>query len=84
MRSLVAAAVRFLMRLQGIGDPAAVSRAELDTYLALVKGPDFGRAFLQIMHGTERTPARQARYRAAVGGVPDPVPAIWAADGPGP
>jgi hypothetical protein len=53
------------MRVQGIGDPAVVSRAELDTYLALIKGPDRGRAFLQIMRSTERTPARQARYRAA-------------------
>lgn len=53
------------MRLQGIGDPAVVSRAALDTCLALIKGPDRGRAFLQIMRSAERTPARQARYRAA-------------------
>jgi haloalkane dehalogenase len=82
MRSLVAPAFRFLMRLQGIGDPAAVSPAELDTYLALIKGPDDGRAFLQIMRSTERTPAKQARYRAAVGDVRYPVQAIWAASDP--
>jgi pimeloyl-ACP methyl ester carboxylesterase len=82
MRSLTAPAFRFLMRLQGIGNPAAVSRAELDTYLALIKGPDHGRAFLQIMRSTERTPAKQARYRAAVRDVPYPVQAIWAADDP--
>ena len=82
MRSLTAPAFRFLMRLQGIGDPAAVSRAELDTYLALIKGPDHGRAFLRIMRSTERTPAKQARYRAAVRDVPYPVQAIWAADDP--
>ena len=27
------------------------------------KGPGRGRAFLQIMHRIERTPAKQARYR---------------------
>ena len=82
MRFLTAPAFRFLMRLQGIGDPATVSNAELDTYLALIKGPDHGRAFLQIMRSTERTPAKQARYRAAVRDVPYPVQAIWAADDP--
>ena len=82
MRSLVAPAFRFLMRLQGIGDPAAVSPAELDTYLALIKGPDDGRAFLQIMRSTERTPAKQARYRAAVGDARYPVQAIWATGDP--
>jgi len=82
MRSLTAPAFRFLMRLQGIGDPTTVSRAELDTYLALVKGPDHGRTFLQIMRSTERTPAKQARYRAAVRNVPYPVQAIWSADDP--
>ena len=82
MRFLNPPAFRFLMRLQGIGDPAAVSRAELDTYLALIKGPDHGRAFLRIIRATERTPEKQARYRAAVRDVPYPVQAIWAADDP--
>jgi pimeloyl-ACP methyl ester carboxylesterase len=82
MRSLNPPAFRFLMRLQGIGDPASVSNAELDTYLALVKGPDHGRAFLQVMRSSERTAGKQARYRAAVRGVPYPVQAVWAADDP--
>jgi pimeloyl-ACP methyl ester carboxylesterase len=82
MRSLNRPAFRFLMRLQGIGDSSSVSAAELDTYLTLMKGPDRGRAFLQIMRSTERTPAKQARYRAAVGNVPYPVQAIWGTDDP--
>jgi haloalkane dehalogenase len=82
MRSLNAPAFRFLMRLQGIGDPASVSKAELDTYLALIKGPDQGRAFLQIMRSSQRSAQEQARYRAAVRDVPYPVQAIWAADDP--
>jgi len=82
MKSLNPPAFRLLMRLQGIGDPGAVSKAELNAYLALIKGPDHGRAFLQIMRSTERTAAKQARYRAAVRDVPYPVQAIWAADDP--
>ena len=82
MKSLNPPAFRFLMRLQGIGDPAKVSKAELDAYLALIKGPDHGRAFLQIMRSTERTAAKQARYRAAVRDVPYPVQAVWARDDP--
>jgi len=82
MRSLNGPAFRFLMRLQGIGDPASVSKAELNAYLALLKGPDRGRAFLQIMRGSERTPGKQARYRAAVRDVPYPVQGVWAADDP--
>jgi pimeloyl-ACP methyl ester carboxylesterase len=82
MRSLNPPAFRFLMRLQGIGDPASVSKAELNAYLALIKGPDRGRAFLQIMRSTERTPGKQAAYRAAVHDVPYPVQAVWAADDP--
>jgi len=82
MKFLTAPMFRFLMRLQGVGEPAAVSAAELDAYLALLKGPDHGRAFLQIMRSTERTLAKQALYRAAVRDVPYPVQAIWAADDP--
>lgn len=82
MRTLSRPAFRLLMRLQGIGDPAAVSSAELDTYLALIKGADRGRAFLRVMRNGERTAAKQARYRAAVRDVPYPVQAIWARDDP--
>lgn len=82
MRSLNGPAFRFLMRLQGIGDISAVSSAELNAYLTLVKGSDNGRSFLRIMRSTERTPAKQARYRAAVRNVPYPVQAIWGADDP--
>ena len=82
IKSLNPPAFRFLMGLQGIGDRSAVSDAELDAYLTLIKEPDGGRAFLQIMRSTERTPAKQALYRAAVGGVPYPVQAVWGADDP--
>jgi haloalkane dehalogenase len=82
MRSLNGPAFRLLMRLQGIGDASSVSSAELNAYLALVKGQDKGRAFLRVMRSAERTAAKQARYRAAVGNVPYPVQAVWGADDP--
>ena len=68
--------------MQGVGDRSAVSDAELDAYLLLIKQPDQGRAFLQIMRSSERTPVKQALYRAVVGGGPCPVQAIWDADDP--
>ena len=82
MKSLNAPLFRVLMGLQGIGDTSAVSKAELKTYLRLIKGPDHGRAFLRIMRSTERTPEKQALYRTAVRDVPYPVQAVWAADDP--
>jgi len=68
--------------MQGVGDRSAVSDAELDAYLLLIKQPDQGRAFLQIMRSSERTPVKQALYRAVVGGGPCPVQARWGADDP--
>jgi haloalkane dehalogenase len=82
MSTLNAPTFRFLMRLQGIKDTTSVSAAELNTYLALIKGQDKGRAFLQVMRSSERTAAKQASYRSVVGGVPYPVQAVWGADDP--
>jgi haloalkane dehalogenase len=73
---------RWLMRMQGIADQSKVSTAELDAILALMKGPDGGRAFLKIMRSTERTPEKQALYRAALGAAPYPVQVVWAAEDP--
>lgn len=82
LAGLAKPAFRFLMRLQGIGDRASVSNAELDAYLELMKGDDGGRAFLKIMRSTERTPEKQALYRSAVRDVPYPVQILWAKDDP--
>lgn len=68
---------RFLMRLQGVNDRAAVSNAELNAYLELMKGDDNGDAFLKIMRSTERTPEKQTLYRSAVRDVPYPVQVVW-------
>lgn len=71
-----------LMMLQGIGDPASISKAELGAYLDLMRGEDRGRSFLKVMRSTERTPEKQALYRSAVRDVPYPVQVVWAADDP--
>ena len=73
---------RLLMRLQGVCDRDAVSNSELDAYLELMKGEDGGRSFLEVMRSTERTPEKEALYRAAVRDERYPVQVVWAADDP--
>ena len=75
-------AFRLLMRLQGIGDVSAVSKAELDTYLSLMKGSDRARAFLKVSRSAQTTAAKQELYRRVVAGGPYPVQVIWAAQDP--
>jgi haloalkane dehalogenase len=60
LRGLNAPMFRFLMALQGVSDRKAITNAELNAYLALMKGNDRGRSFLRIMRSTERTADKQA------------------------
>ena len=73
---------RFLMALQGVADRSQITKAELNAYLKMMKGPDGGRSFLKVMRSTETTPEKQAYYRKAVRGVPYPVQVVWAAEDP--
>jgi pimeloyl-ACP methyl ester carboxylesterase len=73
---------RYLMGLQGVGNRRAVSKAELNAYLELMKHGDGGRAFLRVMRSTERTPEKQALYRSVAGSGRYPVQVVWAADDP--
>jgi pimeloyl-ACP methyl ester carboxylesterase len=75
-------AFRFLMRLQGIGDASQVSKAELNTYLALMKGDDRGRAFLKVSRSAQTTPEKQELYRRVVASRSYPVQVLWAAQDP--
>ena len=75
-------AFRTLMRLVGVGDLTAVSAAELDAYLDLLRSGDGGRAFLQIMRGFERTPEKQALYHRVLRDRPYPVQIVWGANDP--
>jgi pimeloyl-ACP methyl ester carboxylesterase len=82
LRTLSKPAFRALMRLQGIGDMAAVEPAELDAYVDLLKLGDGGWAFLRIMRGFERTRAKRDLYAGTLAHVPYPVQVIWGADDP--
>ncbi len=68
---------RRLMALQGLADPRAVPREELDAWVDLLKRVDGGKAFLRTMRGFERTPEKQALYRSVVGDARRPVQVVW-------
>ena len=71
-----------LTRLQGIDNMAAVSAAELDAYVDLLRGRDGGRAFLRIMRGFERTAAKQSLYEGVLRDGRYPVQIVWGANDP--
>jgi pimeloyl-ACP methyl ester carboxylesterase len=82
LRTLSKPAFRMLMRLQGIGNMAAVPPPELDAYVDLLRLSDGGRAFLKIMRGFERTAEKQALYRSVLADGRHPVAFLWGADDP--
>ena len=73
---------RALMRLQGISDMSAVTAADLNAYLKLMRGDDGGRAFLRVMRSGETTQEKEALYHSTVRDVAYPVQVVWAADDP--
>lgn len=77
LKSMTRPAFRLLMRMQGIADKGAITNAELDAYLGLLRRLDGGKAFLEIMRGFEPTPEKQARYRSTLADVPYPVQIVW-------
>jgi pimeloyl-ACP methyl ester carboxylesterase len=83
LRSLTKPAFRTLMRLQGIADVRAVSRAELDAYVDLLRIGDRGRAFLKIMRGFERTADKRRLYESVLRDRPYPVQLVWGEKDPG-
>jgi len=82
LRTLSKPAFRVLMGLQGVTDRSKVTGAELDAYVDLLKREDGGRAFLRIMRGFERTPAKRDLYRSVVGSERYPVQVVWGAQDP--
>jgi len=64
----------WIFRHVGIADNAAISSAEVDAYVALMKHGDHGNAFLKIMRGFELTQAKQNFFlrRPAVAAIPSP------------
>ena len=77
LRSLNKPMFRALMRLQGVADTSAVSRAELDAYVDLLKRGDGGAAFLKIMRGFELTRTKRDQYVGVLGSGSFPIQVIW-------
>lgn len=75
-------AFRFLMKLQGIGDVSQVSKADINAYLALMKGGDRGRAFREVSRSAQATAGKQELYRRVVASRSYPVQIVWAAEDP--
>lgn len=73
---------RVLMRMQAVEDMSAVSVAELDAYVDLLKMGDGGRAFLRIMRGFERTAQKEALYQRVLRDGHYPVQIVWGAKDP--
>jgi pimeloyl-ACP methyl ester carboxylesterase len=82
LRTLTKPAFRALMRLQGIQDMHAVTSAELDAYVDLLREGDAGRAFLKIMRGFERTSEKRRLYESVLRDRPYPVQIVWGANDP--
>ena len=59
-----------------------VSEAEINAYLALMKGDDRGRAFLKVSRSAQATAGKQELYRRVVGSRSYPVQVVWAAQDP--
>jgi haloalkane dehalogenase len=68
---------RLLMRQQGVADHSAVSRAELDAYLDLLRRGDGGAAFLKVMRGFELTRGKRDLYVGVLRSGAFPVQIIW-------
>ncbi len=82
LRALSKPAFRLLMGLQGVADRSAVTNAELDAYVDLLKRGDGGRAFLKIMRGFERTAVKRDLYRSVLASDRYPVQVVWGARDP--
>jgi haloalkane dehalogenase len=77
LRTLTKPAFRSLMRLQGIEDMSATTKAELGSWVDVLKRGDGGRAFLKIMRGFERTRTKRQLYAETLRDVPYPVQVVW-------
>ncbi|HEY1360017.1 MAG TPA: alpha/beta fold hydrolase [Thermoleophilaceae bacterium] len=82
LATMVKPAFRQLFYLQGLEDRSAMTTAEVDAYVDLLKRDDGGKAFLKIMRGFERTAEKQALYVSALHDVPYPVQVVWGARDP--
>jgi pimeloyl-ACP methyl ester carboxylesterase len=67
----------WIFRHAGIADNAAISNAEVNAYVALMKHGDHGNAFLKIMRGFELTQAKQNFFYEGLRSRPYPAQVVW-------
>jgi haloalkane dehalogenase len=82
LRAMTRPAFVELFYLQGVGDRAAVSRAEAGAYHHLLKREDGGAAFLKIMRGFELTAAKQDLLWSGLDARDYPTTVLWGKDDP--
>lgn len=71
-----------LFYLQGVGDRAAVTRAEIYAHRELLMGEDRGRAFLRIMRGFELTADKERFFLDGLADRAYPAQVVWGRDDP--
>lgn len=76
------AVFRALMYTVGVKDRASIAPDEIVAHVQLLKRVDGGQAFLEIMQGFERTPAKGELYRRVLGDDAYPTGILWGADDP--
>jgi haloalkane dehalogenase len=73
---------RWIFRHEGLGDRSAMSDAEVDAYVVLLRRGDRGRAFLRIMRGFELTDAKERFLREGLAARTYPAQVVWGRDDP--
>jgi haloalkane dehalogenase len=75
-------ASRWIFRHVGLGDRSAMTSAEIDAYVALLRRGDRGRAFLRIMRGFELGEAKRRFLCDGLAGVGVAAQVVWGRDDP--
>ncbi|ORV92075.1 haloalkane dehalogenase [Mycobacterium interjectum] len=71
--------LQWMTRLTCLVDQSAMSDAEIQAGLLLMRGTDNGRAFLRIMRGFELTSEKEAFYRHGLASRSYPAQVVWGA-----
>jgi haloalkane dehalogenase len=82
LRATPRAAFAWLFRMQGVENPASISRAEIDVYHYLLRTGDGGRAFLKIMRGFELTADKRRFLWSGLADRPYPARIVWGENDP--
>lgn len=77
LASMRGPAFRWLARRVCLLDQSAMTNADIDAGLLLMKLSDNGRAFLRIMRGFELTPDKESFYRKGLGVRTYPAQVVW-------